>query len=144
MAGFLGMLLLDQLQHKVGGSHGHGHMHGRGTPHLRSSDDELEEEMSAATLPPKAAGKVCSFYWMDVCRILTLARSCKHCLGTAYACVVAGLCEACTAAAFSKSTALRSDWAVRPVVSFISCRSISRTTQAAIALPAQTHPPKFA
>ena len=59
VAGFLGMLLLDQVQHRVGGphAHGHAHAHGRGTLHLRNSDDDLEQ--AAATLPPRTAGKVC-------------------------------------------------------------------------------------
>lgn len=56
MAGFLGMLLLDQLQHRVGGSHAHVHGHGRGALHLRNSDDDLEQ--AATTPPPRVAGKV--------------------------------------------------------------------------------------
>ena len=61
VAGFLGMLLLDQLQHKVGSGHGHmhGHGHGRGTPHLHSSDDDLEEGgLSAGDLPSRGVWKV--------------------------------------------------------------------------------------
>ena len=59
VAGFLGMLLLDQLQHKVGSEHGHGHGHGRGTPHLHSSDDDLEEgALSAGASPSRGVGKV--------------------------------------------------------------------------------------
>ena len=61
VAGFLAMLLLDQLQHKVGSEHGHmhGHGHGRGTPHLRSSDDDLEEGgLSTGASPSRGVGKV--------------------------------------------------------------------------------------
>lgn len=62
VAGFLGMLLLDQLQHKVGGHHGHGHMHGhplgRAPPHLRNSDDDLEEAVPVNVSPVRGAAKV--------------------------------------------------------------------------------------
>ena len=61
VAGFLGMLLLDQLQHKVGSEHGHmhGHGHGRGNPHLHSSDDDLEEgALTAGASPSRGVGKV--------------------------------------------------------------------------------------
>lgn len=57
IAGFLGMLLLDQLQHRVGEPHGHGHGHGRGTPHLRSSDDDLEEGIPLSASTPRGVGK---------------------------------------------------------------------------------------
>ena len=58
VAGFLGMLLLDQLQHRVGGTHVHGHAHGRGALHARNSDDDLEDAISATTAPPRTAAKV--------------------------------------------------------------------------------------
>ncbi len=56
IAGFLGMLLLDQLQHRMGESNGHGH--GRGMAHLRNSDDDLEEGVPLSALSPRGVGKV--------------------------------------------------------------------------------------
>ena len=58
VAGFLGMLLLDQLQHRVGGPHVHGHAHGRGALHARNSDEDLEDAISATIPPARTAGKV--------------------------------------------------------------------------------------
>ena len=58
VAGFLGMLLLDQLQHRVGGPHVHGHAHGRGALHARNSDEDLEDAISATIPSARMAGKV--------------------------------------------------------------------------------------
>ena len=75
IAGFLGMLLLDQLQHRVGEPHGHGH--GRGTPHLRSSDDDMEEGVPLSASTPRGVGKVGAYSWVhDLSEQLLAARHC--------------------------------------------------------------------